>query len=213
MSVRVEALESIEAGGISNGSYFLVVLPTNEGRKSTFQNIRNQIAADGTTASFGGTLASGTDLDTITTAGVYAIAGNYTYTNLPTGITWGILEVTKPSKSASIYFQTLTNGSGRTFKRTHTNNTPNWSAWQELVRSSAGMTLRGTSSTSSVTFSTAFASAPTVVCTPVASSNQPPSVIVLTSITASGFEVSRTNWDSTASDMSYNWIAIGTPTS
>ena len=56
-----------------------------------------------------GTIATNTDLNNITDAGVYLVSGSNSYTNLPSGITYGTLEVVKSTLTASILFQRITN--------------------------------------------------------------------------------------------------------
>ena len=74
-----------------------------------------------------GVAETGTDLDDITTPGWYQLPGTNSYTNLPSGITWGLLEV---KKAGTFTVQELTTTTARTFKRIYANAA--WSAWREL---------------------------------------------------------------------------------
>lgn len=74
----------------------------------------------------GGTLPTGTDLNTVTTPGAYLISGNNSYTNSPT--TYGVLEVVQPAASSTIKFQRITRLSDVFFRYY----SGSWRAWYKI---------------------------------------------------------------------------------
>ena len=76
-----------------------------------------------------GALSTGTDLNNVTTQGVYSLVGGRSYTNAPA--TYGILEVVWASTDSSntIYFQRLTT-TNHIYYRYHSGTT--WYSWITL---------------------------------------------------------------------------------
>lgn len=90
-----------------------------------------------------GNLQTGTDLNTLTDTehcGIYLLNGNYTFTNLPVGFTYGYLEVFKASTSASWTVQRITNALGSAY-RFWSNNT--WQPWRIELYDSQTFTYKG----------------------------------------------------------------------
>lgn len=77
------------------------------------------------------TLPSGTDVSAFYTPGCYQLSGANTYTNLPTGVTWGTLLVFRPLESLASFTVQMLIGSGASMHiRIYTNS--NWSAWRTI---------------------------------------------------------------------------------
>lgn len=168
--------------------------------------------ADMTSARMQGGLENNTDLDTVMTAGVHRLIGANTYLHRPYESTkYGLLEVLRYSATqANIILQRLTEQGGLVFVRFYVNAA--WGAWHEIVTDL--MIQRGTTSASSVTFSTPFASTPTILATPVVTQTANPVVVNIINRSATGFEIVKKyfaqsgQWlDATAS---ISWVAFGT---
>ena len=208
MSVNVNALPVVTELNASD-KIPAVISSSNEGRTITMANLGAQAAAGYTSSRLRGTAASG-NLANITDLGVYYLSPNNSYTGMPSGITWGILEVTSTSTGNTTVMQTLTGTGGRTFKRIITS--ANVGAWQELVQGSVQV-LRGTASSDSVTFATPFKDTPAVVCTVHNASITNGTLVVTTAVSTTGFSVWRKYLSSGGawvdSSTAYHWIAIG----
>lgn len=74
-----------------------------------------------------GTIATGTDLNTITTPGAYLLNGTYSYTNSPSS--YGILEVVQPSTGSTIKLQRITTVSNVFFRYY----SGSWRGWYKIA--------------------------------------------------------------------------------
>lgn len=128
MSVNVNALPVVTELNTTD-RIPAVISASNEGRAITLANLGRQ-AAEYTTAKNRGTIATGTNLNTVTDAGTYVLNGNNTYTNGPAGVTFGLLEVLTTGTTTVI--QRLTTSAGVTWTR-FTGGT--WSEWFQTQRS------------------------------------------------------------------------------
>lgn len=179
-------------------------------KKIQLGTLADWMAQNYTAAKLQGALAS-CDLNDVTDVGAYFLSSANTYVNMPSELTWGLFEVTTSSTANTTVLQTLTGSNGRTFKRWKTSG--GWQDWQELTRGNV-MTLRGTSSDGSVTFSTAFAATPVVLCTVNNTTVANATVVIVSSSSTTGFSVFRRYYSASDgwldSATRYDWVAIGT---
>ena len=59
-------------------------------------------------AALHGTLPNNTDLNSVTELGSYLLSGSNSYSNLPSGFSYGLLEVVSSAKTSPIIFQRIT---------------------------------------------------------------------------------------------------------
>lgn len=84
-----------------------------------------------------GTVESGTNLNNIRQIGSYILNGSNSYTNMPTGLSYGVLTVLKGSDSGSFITQIITMTSQtRYFHRESSDSGSTWSAWIQLAKQS-----------------------------------------------------------------------------
>lgn len=83
-----------------------------------------------------GTLASG-DLNACVTPGSYTISGSNTYTHLPSGVTFGVLNVFRGWHTASFTTQEFHSGNALVFTRFSSDSGSTWSAWQQMATNTA----------------------------------------------------------------------------
>lgn len=131
MSVNVNALPAVTELNASD-KIPAVIGASNEGRTITMANLGAQAANNYTAAGFRTVLPTGTDLDDATNAGIYTLSGNNNYTNLPPGITYGLLTVTKSSAGGGYILQKVITTNARTFARMNMGST--FTSWYEEVR-------------------------------------------------------------------------------
>lgn len=78
------------------------------------------------------TLATGTDLNTITEMGRYHFATSTNVTNAPDGVVWGGLEVLRNSASGTVIFQRITSNN-RIYLRQSIDSGGTWTAWATFI--------------------------------------------------------------------------------
>ena len=83
-------------------------------------------------SSYKSSLATGSDLNQVISSGVYMLSGSNSYTNLPAGITYGILEVIKTHMDAGWVLQRLNVGP-EMYSRFSTNRGASWGAWLKYL--------------------------------------------------------------------------------
>lgn len=208
MSVNVNGLPVVTELNASD-RIPAVIGASNEGRTITMANLGAQAASGYTSAMYRGSAAAG-NLANITSPGVYYLVPGTTYTGMPGGLTWGILEVTAFSAGSTTVVQTVTGTEGKTYKRIITSSSTG--AWQELVRGTT-QTLSGSTSSDTVTFATPFKSTPVVVCTVYNPTITNGTLVVTTAVSTTGFSVWKkylsTGGAWVDSSTAYHWIAIG----
>lgn len=167
--------------------------------------------AGGTSSQMQGSLANNTDLDTVTTAGVYRLTGGNTYTNRPyTSTAYAMLEVVRYSATATnLIMQRLTQQGGVMFIRFYASSA--WGSWVEIA--SNQMIQRGTASGTTVEFTTPFATTPTITLTPVTTVGTNPILAMVMNPSTTGFTIMK-KYDAGSSgwldaSANINWIAIG----
>lgn len=136
MSVDMNKL--LEVTELGSTDFLLAATSTsNVGKIIQCSYLGDQLAKASTSSGMYGVLATGSNLNNITAPGVYTLSGDASYSNLPNGITWGILEVTRSGMSgAGSYWiiQTITSRNGQTFKRGKFSSAGSFEDWYELVR-------------------------------------------------------------------------------
>jgi hypothetical protein len=75
-----------------------------------------------------GQMTDGTNLNSVLVSGVYQLSGSHTYSNLPSGVQWGVLTVSNTGSSFAA--QEIVTSGGATHKRVYTGSA--WSAWKAL---------------------------------------------------------------------------------
>ena len=167
--------------------------------------------AGATSAKLQGSLANNTDLDTVTTAGVYRLTGGNSYTNRPyTSTAYAMLEVVRYSATATnLIMQRLTQQGGVMFIRFYASSA--WGSWVEIA--SNQMIQRGTASGTTVEFTTPFATTPTITLTPVTTLGTNPILAMVMNPSTTGFTIVK-KYDAGSSgwldaSANINWIAIG----
>lgn len=84
-----------------------------------------------------GVLNSGTNLNSIVNSGIYMLNGGSSYTNIPPGLTYGLLTVftSRPNANSSFIEQRATRFNNNTYEyvRSSGNGGANWTAWQTPI--------------------------------------------------------------------------------
>lgn len=88
-----------------------------------------------------GSVANGTDINTLTAVGLYYLSGSNTYTHLPEGAAYGNLEVIRGNSGGSFFTQTLIYPSSipKVYIRRTIDGGANWSAWADSTASAWGV--------------------------------------------------------------------------
>lgn len=162
-----------------------------------------------TSAAMYGNLATNTDLNTVTTAGVYQLSGANTYVNLPTGTQmWGVLEVVRAGQNSAYIYQRITGFRAHTYERVYANDS--WAAWTEVT--TGQLIQKGSTNGTTVTFSTEFASTPIVTLTPITTLGASPIVAMAQDVSATGFTIVKKYYGNGSwldSSATIHWIAVG----
>lgn len=80
-----------------------------------------------------GVLASGTDLDNVTAPGFYLLSGSYSYSNLPSGMNFGTLEVVRPNRNNMNFLVQRISTSSILVQRFYSNS--KWYTWSHIIAS------------------------------------------------------------------------------
>lgn len=79
---------------------------------------------------------SGTNINTVTDIGIYYLSGSSTYTNMPSGVSYGILIVERPNLTGTLISQRLCpcDSAANTYTRVSSNSGSSWTAWRRLIK-------------------------------------------------------------------------------
>jgi len=80
-----------------------------------------------------GWLPTGTDINSIAKAGSYGISGSNTYTNLPTGASYGVLEVIAPGDTENYVIQRLMTGDKIFTRYRGSSSGTSWGSWYKFT--------------------------------------------------------------------------------
>lgn len=213
MSINIMSLPHVTEFNTSDS--LLLVETSNEGKRMNIASIGPKLAQTYSNGGFYGIAPSGA-LSDRTDAGVYTVSGSNTYTDLPSGITYGLLEVYKGSASSTIIIQRLTSITGRTFIRFR--GSTSFSNWREysrddvLLQTGTGST-GGTDGEQTITFPTPFTTVPIVVCTPFnGTANAAVTNVLITAITTTNFTIKKRFWNGSGwsnGTAACRWMAWG----
>lgn len=78
------------------------------------------------------TLPANTDLNSVTNVGIYALIGSNTYTNMPSGVGYGVLTVQRGNTTASVLYQILSTSGADLYMRGSNNSGSSWNAWRRV---------------------------------------------------------------------------------
>lgn len=120
---------------VALGMYQIAARYSSSGAKETYARyyINDQWYGWKSYTNTGGWLASGTNIDTIIIAGTYGIDGTASYTGLPSGVTWGILEVLTPTIGGTYGIQVIHQGRMQYERYRSINNGTEWGAWYSFT--------------------------------------------------------------------------------
>jgi len=124
----------VTIGGTST-NFAIQLCKTNEAYRELFIRFRSAGTwSDWVPISYTrGRLPSGTDLDDVKDSGSYMIGSGNTYTNLPSGVTYGLLEVVPSTIANETLLQRITTTSNVYFRfYSH----PTWYGWKKIAATS-----------------------------------------------------------------------------